>query len=50
MKSLNGYYCEDNNLAILKFESQDKDWKDRQMAPIFVSEVGKPEYKNKVNS
>lgn len=49
-KEFNGYYCQDNNLGTLIFESRDEDWMDRSMQPIFVSQVGKPEYKNKINS
>jgi len=36
-KDLNGYYCEDDNLGVLIFESRDEDWMDRSMQPIYVS-------------
>jgi hypothetical protein len=48
-QNMNAYICDDKNLGILLFESNDDDWKDRSMQPIYVSQEGSA-YKNKLNS
>jgi len=46
---MNAYMCQDKKLGVLLFESQDKDWKDRSMQPIYVTQEGST-YQNKLNS
>jgi len=35
-EKMNAYYCLEKKFGILLFESNDKDWKDRSMQPIYV--------------
>jgi len=48
-KGWNGYICENKNLGILLFESEDLDKFDRSMQPIFVNDLAKGT-KTKLNS
>jgi hypothetical protein len=48
-ENINGYICDNPKLGILLFESNDDDWKDRSMQPIYVQQKGS-NIKNKLNS
>lgn len=48
-EKMNAYICNNKNLGILLFESNDDDWKDRSLQPIYVQERGTT-YRNKLNS
>jgi hypothetical protein len=47
--NMNGYICQKNTLSIINFQSEDEDWRDRSVQPVYLKQQG-TEISNKINS